>query len=97
MKFLEAVKLMSADNKEVLNDILFVLQDRREAVELMEPMSDGYYYEKWEEKLSELESIIETLENILDIDIIYEKDVQQLQSSIMFYQLNYGGLKRLKI
>ena len=99
MKLLEAIRNVSIENVELINDILFALNERRTIVEINEPMSDGAYYEKWEEKLSDLDDIIEELEDALN-----NKDIEQKKRSlaravgdIIFHQFTYGGLKRLTI
>ena len=99
MKLLDAIKTVSVDNIELIQDIIDVLNERRDIVEINEPMSDGAYYEKWEEKLSDLDNIIEELEDVIKNDDIDQKELslKRARCDVIFHQFTYGGLKRLTI
>lgn len=99
MKLLEAIRNISINDKELLENIIYALKERKDDVVEREPIDSGYYYERWEEKLSELDDIIEDLESLDDIENVSEKELKlkQIVSNIKFHQFEYGGLKRLKI
>lgn len=98
MKLLDAIKNLDVQNEEMINDILECLKEREEVIEASEPFDSGYYYEKWEDKLSDLQSIIEDVELLLTLTIEERKDkIKFINKDIIFHQFTYGGLKRLTI
>lgn len=97
MKLLEAVKVVDKEDVDMLESILECLKDRLFTIECQEPDgSSDFFYEKWEEKYSNLEEIVENMEFLLEDDI-KEKQLKELKIQIENYQFDYGGLKRLKI
>ena len=67
MKLLEAVKLATIDNKDMLLRIYYALEDRKDVLECQEPFgSSDFFYEKWEEKFEEFNSIFESFESIIE-------------------------------
>lgn len=100
MKLLDAVKNVTIDDKDILKRILSSLQDRVEDIENKEPFNySDSYYNKWLEKLEELNSIVEDLEEILRIKrrVERQKLLNRVKINISYYQFQYGGLKRLVI
>lgn len=98
MKLLEVGKLERIDD-EMLEAIIECVQDRVEDVESREPWDcEGSYYEKWCEKLDDLQDIQSDLEYMRDMD--HEERLQKLKKismNLIYHQFTYVGLKRLKI
>lgn len=109
MKLLEAIKVVTIDNLDLLNDILYCLEDRRDTVEMQEPSSDyEFFYEKWEEKFDSINDIYDSLENLVDKlndeNDLTDEEKEKLSNKltdvindIEDHQIEFGGLKRLKI
>lgn len=99
MKILDAIKITKICNDEVIKDMIDVLNKRKDDIEINEPISDGSYHDKWEEKIDELEQIIEDLENVLMINDPEKRNdkLEQIRIDMTYYQFMYGGLKRLTI
>lgn len=83
-------------SQTMLEDVSFLLQNKLDDLLEREPDTDGYRHEKWEERCSDLEAIVELVE-----DLINETDNEtriQLHEEIKdqsdVYQLIWGGLKR---
>lgn len=81
---------------KMLNEALSYLENKLDDLSIKEPDTDGYRYEKWEERYSDLEEIKDVLENITnEVDIEAKKDLfEELQCLALFYQITWGGLKR---
>lgn len=98
MKLLDAIKNLDVQNEEMINDVLECLKEREVAIEESEPFDCGYYYEKWEDKLSDLQSIIEDVELLLTLTVEERKEkIKFINKDVIFHQFTYGGLKRLTI
>lgn len=102
MKLLEAIDVVTVNDVETLEDIVECLKDRLLTVELQEPFgTSDYFYEKWEEKKDELEDIVDRFEELYEAvkegDNDYKEELEKLKRDTAFYQMFYGGLKRLKI
>lgn len=94
MKLLDTIVNMSINDYQRLVDIKECLEERRDTLEMQEPMGDSeFFYEKWEEKYDafcsiydDMESIVEELEEYLDEDD--EVNLKQLtQNEIYDYNL----------
>ena len=99
MKLLEAIDKIDVNDKEILKNILYSLQERREKIIQSEPYSYGSAYTKWEEKLSDLEDIVEDLELFENTRNKKEKQklLNRIKVNLRVHQFTYGGLKRLTI
>lgn len=99
MKLLEVVKNIENIDNDIIDNMIYCLEDRKDTVELQEPLSDGSIYDKWEEKMSDLEDIIEDLKIVKELSSKKERNkiLRRIRSSLNFHQVFYGGLKRLKI
>lgn len=99
MKLLDVINNIELCDNNVVNNMIEALSERRDNVEANEPLSDGSYYNKWEEKLSELNQLIEDLEEVVDTEDLEERNkmLQQIRVDLIFHQFTYGGLKRLII
>lgn len=102
MKLLEAIDTVTVEHVETLEDIVECLKDRLLTVELQEPFgTSDYFYEKWEEKKDELEDLVDRFEELYEVvkdgDDDCEEELEKLKRDVVFYQMFYGGLKRLKI
>lgn len=96
MKLLDAIKNLDVENVKMINDILECLEERKNVIEDAEPMDYGYRYEKWEEKLSELDDIINDIESLINMSIKERKEkLENIKCDVIYYQFTYGGLKRL--
>lgn len=99
MKLLDAIKEVSISDVKMLKDIYEVLKERRDDILVKEPVNSGCQYDRWEEKLSDLDSIIEDLEGLDGITNMSKKSLKlkQIIVDIKVHQFTYGGLKRLKV
>ena len=67
MKLLEAIKIVTIENEELLERIYYALENRKDILELQEPIgSSDFFYEKWEEKYDEFCCIFDSFESIVD-------------------------------
>lgn len=83
-------------NQTMLEDVLFLLQNKLDDLLEREPDTDGYRYEKWEERCSDLEAIVtlaEDLVNETDNEIRMQLH-EEIKDQADIYQLIWGGLKR---
>lgn len=98
MRLLDAIKNLEPNDIDAIERILECLSERKEVIENSEPFDYGSYYNKWEEKLGDLQDIIEQVEELLTIS---EKERRQkisiINRDIIVHQFTYGGLKRLSI
>lgn len=83
LKYLESIKTEDI-NIQNLERILASLRSRISTLEIQEPESSGVTYEKWEEKVEELDSIIqlisdhvEELKKLIDDSTTNNKDNSQ--------------------
>lgn len=99
MKLLEAIDKIDVNDKEVLKNIMYSLQERREKIIQLEPYDYGSAYTKWEEKLSDIEDIIEDLELFENTKSKKEKQklFNRIKVNLKVHQFTYGGLKRLTV
>lgn len=99
MKLLEAINMVELDNERMIERITEALKDRAEDIRDKEPLDYGYSHEKWDEKLCDLESIIERLENLNHIRGVSKRklELKQIIVDIKVHQFMYKGLKRLVI
>mgnify|MGYP006896536266 CR=1 FL=1 len=98
MKLLDAVKGLEPNDTITIENIIECLNERKETIECSEPFNYGSYYDKWEEKLSDLQDIIEQAEELLKISVDNREDkIAIIRRDIIFHQFTYGGLKRLSI
>jgi len=102
MKLMESLDGINIENDEEfglrLNQIIKCIEKRIEKVELSEPISDGSYYDKWEEKLTDLEDIKEECGRLMKCKKENRKELtDSLKKSLFLHQVFYGGLKRLVI
>lgn len=65
LKYLESIKTEDV-NVQNLERILTSLRSRISTLEIQEPESSGITYEKWEEKVEELDSIIQLISDHLE-------------------------------
>lgn len=84
---MDATKVMK-EMMETFDELLKALEGRQEKLEEMEPDSDGETHDKWEDKCSELDDLIQAAEEFKD-------DLNEMRRQIDDYQFEYGGLKRL--
>lgn len=67
MKLFEAMKIVTVENKDLLERIYYTLEDRRDTLEFQEPIGvSDFFYEKWEEKYDEFCSIFDSFESIVE-------------------------------
>lgn len=92
MKLLKAIEICDST---ILKKVLLALERRVFWLECREPEYEGVTYDKWEEKLEELKTICEEIEEYLNNKI--ELDVKDIWNSIREYQLNYGGLRNIEL
>lgn len=87
------------EDNDTLNELKSALLDRQTDLEMQEPMEDGFFFDKWEEKYDELETLIEDLEQLIDEEDLDKKKklFEDFKTGVIVYQFDYGGLKRLKI
>lgn len=98
MKLLEAIKNVTIEDEDTIKDILFSLKNRKDDIEMKEPLTEGAYYDKWQEKLDDIENIIEELEDLQNLSEDFQKEeLNRIKVAINLHQLYYGGLKRLII
>lgn len=94
---MDLIKLLDIINKDEINmyeAILTFLNKRLQYLYDNEPYDDNEsVYEKWEDKVDDLEEIIKDVELLIakDSNISYDK----VRIDIKVYQRMYGGLKRI--
>ena len=77
---------------EDVEDLLDCMTERMMFEELREPESDGKVHDDWDERVDELQEIIDKLE-----ECETEEDFEEAIGAIDDYQIYYGGLSRLKV
>lgn len=91
------------DDNVPSNSVIQILKDaldfRKDEVEMQEPMSCGVVYDRWEEKVDDLDLMIGILEDLLCETEFYMRE--NLWNEFVFqadyHQFEYGGLKRLEL
>lgn len=73
--------------KEAMVNLHQALEEKLEALDLIEPTDEGSKYEKWESRRDDLESLVERCESL-------KTEIQFFDISVSMHQLEYGGLKR---
>lgn len=113
MKLLEAIKVVTIDNLDLLNEILWCIESRKDTVEMQEPDPDKeWFWNMWEEKFDSICDIYDALEDIVneleynldeDEELSTEEkeslssDLNSVINDIYEHQLEFGGLKRLRV
>ena len=64
MKLLEAINDLSVSNLTKLNDIQFTLEMRLDWLNDREPESCGMVYDEWQEKVDDLQEILDYIDSI---------------------------------
>ena len=75
-----------------VEDLTDCLNERMMFEQSREPESDGKVHDDWDERVDELQEIIDQLE-----ECETEEDFEDIISAIGCYQDIYGGLSRLKV
>ncbi len=99
MRYFYKTVISSKLDDELLVDLKEALEERKLVLELQEPLDNGFFYEKWEEKYDELDNLIDELDEVIEeTDLDKKKKLfEEFKESVIGYQFEYGGLKRLKI
>ena len=73
-------------------DLIVCFEDRLDFENDREPESDGMIHDDWDERVSDLEDIIDQLGSCED-----EDDLKNIIEAIEDFQIVHGGLSRLKV
>ena len=74
------------------DDLIMCFEDRLDFENDREPESDGMVHDDWDDRVSDLEDIIDQLGNCDD-----KTDFKKAIESIEDFQMVHGGLSRLKV
>lgn len=97
---LTSVKNIDLSNEEEVQNVVLALFQRRNDVEWQEPNGDiDFFYDKWYEKLEDIESLLDDAKELYEEQDIEKKKemVDKLYGNLLMHQLDYKGLKRIKI
>lgn len=99
MNFLKAIDLVQENDYDMIDSLIFTLEKRRDDIEIREPVDFGSRYDKWEEKLKDIEDILLDFENLKECEDKEKRKavLDRIKKSVEMHQLFYKGLKRLKI
>lgn len=109
MKLLEAAlitkKMIGLDqrNCEIIKQLSSAVEDRLFWLDIREPEGLGSTYDDWEEKFTAMEEIHKSLTSVVtslgasDTDEELIEMVNKVGNDILAYQIEYGGLSRLKL
>ena len=98
MKLLDAIKDINADDIKALRKIKDALEQRRTDIEAREPYDYGSQYTRWENKLCDINDIIEDVEDLINGSVANkELKLKRIIIDLRVHQFTYGGLKRLTI
>ena len=86
------IKNLHSFTMEDKDDLIICFEDRLDFENDREPESDGMVHNDWEERVSDLEDIIDQLESCED-----EIDFKNIINAIEYFQMAHGGLSRLKV
>lgn len=97
MNIFERIHALTTEtDMEEVGQIIGLLWLRKEYLESDEPVSEKGY-QKWEDKISDLEGLIYLLVQVYKAQSMNQKEVNKIKVRTNVYQSMYGGLKRLKI
>ena len=99
MKLLDIIKELKVNDIQTLIQIKDALEQRRDDIEAKEPYNYGSQYAKWENKLCDINDIIEDMEDLITNHSAANKELKlkQIIVDIKVHQFTYGGLKRLTL
>ena len=81
--------------KEFALEVEMCLSHKISDLEDREPDEDGYKHDQWEERLDSLTEIYDFLQDLIDVPEEEQQELlEELKSSVIYYQLTWGGLKR---
>lgn len=75
-----------------LDALVDCFEDRYNFEQNREPESDGMVHDEWDDRVADLEEIMEALETCDD-----ENDFKEVIELIKDFQIIHGGLSRIKI
>lgn len=91
MNFLKEVKKLDVNDKDGLEYFIDALEFRLETIEDMEPQCDGETYDRWEERYSDMEDIVEDLK-----EVETQEELNKIEERLKDHQFEYGGLLRFR-
>lgn len=98
MKLLDAIKNINANDIKALEKIKDALEQRRTDIEAREPYDYGSQHTRWENKLCDINDIIEDVEDLINGSAANkELKLKRIIVDLRVHQFTYGGLKRLTI
>ena len=96
MKLLEAIEILNVNDERAIQAIVDCLNERIEKLEFSSLINGNN--SKTDEKIYELGSIVEDIENMKSLSMDKkEKVLKLIRRDLKYYQFEYGGLKRLTI
>lgn len=98
-KLLDAVNNMEGGNVLMVARVKSAFEDRLDWLNDREPESDGVVYDAWEEKVNDLEDIIDLLDEAEseDDENVRKAIISNIIADVKVYQMIHGGLSRLKL
>lgn len=98
VNILRDADILDITDTQEIEYFLEILNDRKDSIEWMEPMSSGETYDKWSDRLDSIEDICDQCERLKDEEDLKERKalLDKLKLDLQMHQIEYGGLKRFR-
>ena len=101
--FYKETMQLGVDSLRTVNPFLIALYTRLINISENEPVLDGAAYEKWEDQQNSLQGLIDSFEELKtkfdrgDDEKELEQQLNHCKHKTLMHQMEYGGLKRLRM